>query len=190
MSPHKYLDQLQAIENAAREGIIDLLSKNPKGCFIDFDLTDKEEHEAYQYWGNILTQDYKYCIHSIGLDDNNRLVALVSGKGITPEPPLSWVDLENWCSKVGTSLGYWIIYSPLYEFVAENLQYAKPGPVIYSQERWLKDAISNMIYGEGLKDQDEIIKRLVRDYPSYPTFIDSEFDADLAKSFIGSMKIS
>lgn len=31
MNPHKYLDQLQAIENAAREGIIDLLSKNPKG---------------------------------------------------------------------------------------------------------------------------------------------------------------
>lgn len=109
---------------------------------------------------------------------------MVSGKGITPELPLSWIDLENWCSKVGTSLDYWIIYSPLYEFVAENLQYAKPGPIIYSQERWLKEAISRMIYGEGLTDLDEIIKKLIRDYPSYPTFIDSVFDADLAKSLI------
>ena len=37
---------------------------------------------------------------------------------------------------------------------------------------------------EGLTDLDEIFKRLVRDYPQYPMFIDGEFDADLAKSII------
>lgn len=41
------------MEVAVRDGIIELLNNNPKGRYIDFDLTDDEEQEAYQYWGRL-----------------------------------------------------------------------------------------------------------------------------------------
>lgn len=41
------------VEVAVRDGIIELLNNNPKGRYIDFDLTDDEEQEAYQYWGRL-----------------------------------------------------------------------------------------------------------------------------------------
>ena len=177
--------QLQTVEQAAHDGLIELLRNNPKGRYIDFDYTNDEELEAYHYWGAVITQDLKYQISAVGLDERDRLVAVVSGGPERRDIPATWVDLEDWNAEVVGTHEYWIIYSLLYNFSANNLQYAKPGPFIISREDWLKDAISSMVNGdEGLTDPDEILKRLVRDYPQYPMFIDGEFDADLAKSII------
>lgn len=184
LKPQEYLDQLQVVEKAAHDGLIELLLNNQKGRYIDFDYTNDEELEAYHYWGSVKSQDGKYQISAVGLDERDRLVAVVSGTVERSDIPAKWVDLDDWNAKVGFTHDYWIIYSPLYYFAANNLQYAKPGPFIISREVWLKDAISSMVYGEGLTDPDEILKRLVRDYPQYPMFIDGEFDADLAKSII------
>ena len=184
MEPQDYLDQLQAVEQAAHDGLIALLRNNPKGRYIDYDYTNDEELEAYHYWGSVNTQDGKYQISAVGLDERDRLVAVVSGGPAGDDIPPTWVDLEDWNAKVGGTSEFWIIYSPLYYFAANNLQYAKPGPFIISREAWLKDAVSSMVYEEGLRDLNEILKRLVRDYPQYPMFIDGEFDADLAKSII------
>ena len=187
LNPQEYLDQLRAVEQAAHDGLIALLRNNPKGRYIDFDYTDEDELEAYHYWGAVRTQDLHYDVSAVGLDERDRLVALVSGGPTGHDTPKTWVDLDDWNAEVGGNRDYWIIYSPLFYFAANNLQYAKPSPFIISQEDWLKDAISSMVHGdEGLTDPDEIIKRLVRDYPQYPMFIDGEFDADLAKSIIRS----
>ena len=187
MNPQEYLDQLEAVEQAAHDGLIALLRNNQKGRYIDYDYTNDEELEAYHYWGSVKTQDGKYQISAVGLDERDRLVAVVSGGARWHDIPPTWVDLEDWYAKVGGTKEYWIIYSPLYYFAANNLQYAKPGPFIVSREEWLKGAISSMVYGdEGLTDPDEIFERLVRNYPQYPMFIDGEFDEDLAKSIISS----
>jgi len=184
LNSQEYLDQLEAVEQAAHDGLIALLRNNQKGRYIDYDYTNDEELEAYHYWGSVKTQDGKYQISAVGLDERDRLVAVVSGGPTGHDIPATWVDLEDWYAKVGGLKEYWIIYSPLYYFAANNLQYAKPGPFIVSREHWFKDAISSMVYGEGLEEPDEIFERLVRDYPQYPMFIDGEFDADLAKSII------
>ena len=186
LNPQLYLDQLQAVEQAAHDGLIELLRNNPKGRYIDFNYTNDEEVEAYHYWGPVKTQDGQYEISAVGLDERDRLVAVVSGGTVRRDIPATWVDLEDWNAEVSGIRDYWIIYSPLYSFAVNNLQYAKPGPFIVSREDWFKDAISSMVYGEGLDDPDEIFERLVRDYPQYPMFIDGEFNADLAKSFIRS----
>jgi hypothetical protein len=186
LNPQEYLNQLHAVEQVAHDGLIALLRNNPKGRYIDFDYTNDEELEAYQYWGAVRTQDLQYDISAVGLDEKDRLVALVSGGPAGHDIPKTWVDLEDWTAEVRGNRDYWIIYSPLYYFAANNLQYAKPGPFIISREAWLKDAISSMVNGEGLTDPDEIFKRLVRDYPQYPMFIDGVFDADSTKSIIRS----
>jgi hypothetical protein len=128
LNPQEYLDQLQAVEQSAHDGLIDLLRNNPKGRYIDFDFTNDEELEAYHYWGPVKTQDQQYEISAVGLDERDRLVAVVSGGTVRRDIPETWVDLEDWNAEVGGIRDYWIIYSPLYSFAVNYLQYAKPGP--------------------------------------------------------------
>ena len=190
LNPQVYLDQLQAVEQSAHDGLIELLRNNPKGRYIDFDYTKDEELEAYYHIGHILTQDRKYIITAVGLNERDRLVAVVSVYPESRDTPKTWVDLEDWNAEVGDLPDYWIIYSPLYCFAVNNLQFAKPGPFIISREDWLKGAVLSWVSGdegdEELTDPDEILEHLIRAYPQYPMFIDGEFDADLAKSIIRS----
>lgn len=184
LNPQKYLDQLEAVEKAAHDELIELLRSNPKGHYIQYDLNNPEEEEAFYYWGSVKTQEGRFELSAIGLNESNRLVALVYDWN-SREKPEKWVDLDDWYAHEREPFDrYWILFSPLYRFAVNNLEHAKPGPIIDSQEKWLENTISDYIHWGSMLYPSVIFDQLVHDYPEYPTYIDSEFNPALAKSII------
>jgi len=111
LDPRKYLKQYAALEEAAKSEIIQILSENPKGRYIYFDCRFDDENEAYcasQFpvmEGN--EEVIKIC--GVGLNDDNHIVI------ITEDDEEKWFEPDEFTHA----------YLDMYEFVVDNLDYAK-----------------------------------------------------------------
>jgi hypothetical protein len=116
MDSEKYLKQIEAIEQMAKEDSIQLLKNNPKGRYIEFDINIDEEYDAY--YDSIIdavTSDNEFIvICAVGLDDNDHLIFKAESYN---DDKWFFEELSN------------PPYAEIYWFVAQNLQYAKKEPL-------------------------------------------------------------
>ena len=107
----KYLKQFGALEEAAKAEIIQILSENPKGRYIYFNCENFDEN--YAYCESVFVakngDEESFPICGVGLNDDNQIVIQTE------------YDEENWFEPDGWTY----IYCKLYEFVVNNLKYAK-----------------------------------------------------------------
>lgn len=114
LNPQKYVDQINEIEEQAQKATIELLKNNPNGRYIHrWDIPDEVDDDGFfdTYTGD----DKIINIHSVGLDDNDRLVFkgdTVYGDSLAPG---DWFEFDEWTSG----------YAKAYKFVAMYLEYAK-----------------------------------------------------------------
>ena len=111
LDPRKYLKQYAALEEAAKSEIIQLLSNNPTGRYIYFDCDIDEENEAYMNSAFTVSNgdDEIIRICGVGIDDDNHIVIIIE------DDEENWFEPDKWTHA----------YLELYEFVVENLNYAK-----------------------------------------------------------------
>lgn len=110
----KYLRQYAALEEAAQSEIIEILSNNPTGRYIYFNCDIEEESEAQDNY-TITTRDgddRRIAICGVGLDDENQIVVANFNE--------EWFRLDEWTH----------IYPEMYQFVVDNLKYAKQSPTL------------------------------------------------------------
>ena len=112
----KYLKQYAALEEAAKAEIIEILSTNPSGRYIYFNCEIEEEDEAYAD-SLIIVMDgnedvLRIC--GVGLNDDNQIVV------IDEEDEENWFVPDEWAHA----------YLEMYQFVVDNLAYAKQEPVL------------------------------------------------------------
>ena len=117
MDAKKYLNQIEAIEQMAKEETIQVLKNNAQGHYIEFDCDDEEENEAYcESLFNVMTGDDEIIlICAVGLDENNHLIfkaETLSGFAYNDD---EWFEFDE----------FTIGYADAYNFVVTNLQYAK-----------------------------------------------------------------
>ncbi len=107
----KYLKQFEALEEAAKAEIIQILSENPKGRYIYFDCDDHDENYAYCESVFVAINDDRevIIICGVGLNDDNQIVIQ------TEDDEENWFEPDEWPH----------IYCKLYKFVVDNLKYAK-----------------------------------------------------------------
>ena len=111
MDTKKYLKQYVALEEAAKAEIIQLLSNNPAGHYIYFNCNIDEENEAYCESVFPIMDGDEHVLHvcGVGLNDDNHIVI------ITEYDEKNWFEPDEWTHA----------YLELYEFVVNNLDYAK-----------------------------------------------------------------
>ena len=111
MDPKKYLKQYAALEEAAKAEIIQLLSNNPTGRYIYFDCDIDEEDDAYCESVFPVMDGDEHVLHicGVGLNDDNHIVI------ITEHDEENWFEPDEWTHA----------YLDMYEFVVDNLDYAK-----------------------------------------------------------------
>lgn len=131
LNPDKYLDQFLALEEAAKNEIIELLKNNPAGRYIefarvfqeDFDDPDEEAEATLGDTVDALTGDAEALdIVGVGLNSRDRLVlrATLWINGDTIEyNDNEWFEPDEFTH----------CYCELYRYVASNLQYATPEPI-------------------------------------------------------------
>ena len=113
----KYLKQYAALEEAAKAEIVEILSTNPTGRYIYFNCEIEEEDEAEDEACPIVVMDgnedvLRIC--GVGLNDDNQIVV------IDEEDEENWFVLDEWTHA----------YLEMYQFVVDNLAYAKQEPVL------------------------------------------------------------
>lgn len=112
----KYLKQYAALEEAAKAEIVEILSNNPTGRYIYFNCEIEEENEAYcdsiieVLDGN--SQAIRIC--GVGLNDENQIIIL------DEDDEEKWYAPDEWTHA----------YLEMYQFVVDNLEFAKQEPVI------------------------------------------------------------
>ena len=130
----KYLKQYAALEEAAKDEIIDILSNNPTGRYIYFDFDNNEERKAERA-NLILTIDNNKEIIEIcgvGLNDDNQIVVIKLIHDFFTQFDKVWfVPDENTHA-----------YLKMYEFVINNLKYAKKEP--YFPDDWYEDKYTDL----------------------------------------------
>ena len=108
----KYLKQFEALEEAAKAEIIQILSENPKGRSIYFDTENYDENYAYCESAFVAMDggdEVVIRICGVGLNDDNQIVIQ------TEYNEENWFEPDEWTH----------IYCELYKFVVDNLKYAK-----------------------------------------------------------------
>ena len=112
--PKKYLKQYAALEEAAKAEIIEILSNNPTGRYIWFSGESGEELDAYS--DSIIRvvdgNEQIITICGIGLNDENQIVVCDAYDESV------WFIPDEWTHA----------YLEMYEFVVDNLKYAKKKP--------------------------------------------------------------
>ena len=113
--PKKYLKQYSALEEAAKAEIIEILSNNPTGRYIWFSGEVEEELDAYE----------NSTIATIDGDDN---ILIISGVGLNDDNEI--VVIEDQYEDNGWFVPdeYTHAYLQMYEFVVNNLKFAKEEP--------------------------------------------------------------
>ena len=123
MNAKKYYDQFMALEEAAKNEIIELLKNNPAGSFIEIDgnhnkLSDEQEDMLYDTVVATDGDDRTFIISAVGLNADNSLIfkgnSLVGGSYKNNE----WFELDEWTHV------YWMVY----EYVVNNLVCATHEP--------------------------------------------------------------
>ena len=129
LNPDKYLDQFLALEEAAKNEIIELLKNNPAGRYIDYarvwndeDLDDEAE-ASLSGTVDALTGDCDAIdILGVGLNSKDHLVLhaqlYVNGDCIEYNDD-EWFEPDE----------HTHCYCELYRYVVENLNYATPEPM-------------------------------------------------------------
>ena len=112
--PKKYLKQYAALEEAAKAEIIEILSNNPTGRYIWFNCEIEEENDAYSDSVIIVMDGNEQIITicAVGLNDENQIVVTDADDDFT------WFTPDEWTHA----------YLEMYEFVVNNLKYAKMKP--------------------------------------------------------------
>ena len=112
--PKKYLKQYAALEEAAKAEIIEILSNNPTGRYIWFNCEIEEENDAYSDSVIIVMDGNEQIITicAVGLNDENQIVVTDADDDFT------WFTPDELTHA----------YLEMYEFVVNNLKYAKMKP--------------------------------------------------------------
>lgn len=112
----KFLKQYAALEEAAKAEIIEILSTNPTGRYIYFNCEIEEENEAYADSLIVVMDGNEDVLHicGVGLNDDNQIVV------IDAEDEENWFVPDEWTHA----------YLEMYQFVVDNLAYAKQDPVL------------------------------------------------------------
>ena len=113
----KYLEQYAALEEAAKTEIIEILSNNPTGRYIYFNYEIEEEDDAY-------------LDSSIRVMDGNEQIITICGVGLDDEDTIVILDKDNEEAGWYTPDEWTHAYLEMYQFVVENLKYAKQEPAI------------------------------------------------------------
>lgn len=111
LDPEKYLKQYATLEEAAKAEIIQILSNNPKGRYIYFDCDIDEESDAFYESVFPVMDGNERVLHicGVGLNDDNQIVI------ISTNNEEKWFEPDEWTHA----------YLEMYEFVVNNLEYAK-----------------------------------------------------------------
>lgn len=111
LDSEKYLKQYAALEEAAKAEIIQLLSNNTTGRYIYFDCEIDEEDDAYCESVFPVMDGDEHVLHicGVGLNDDNQIVI------ISTYDEEKWFEPDEWTHA----------YLNLYQFVVNNLEYAK-----------------------------------------------------------------
>lgn len=126
MNAKKYIDQFMALEDAAKNEIIELLKNNPKGRFIQPDAHYEDDEVFYNNSGTIwtLTGDAEGInIGAVGLFDDGELKFRASLLDYDYNDN-DWFTLDKFTHP----------YCNLYEFVVNNLDKADQAPIDISNE--------------------------------------------------------
>ena len=112
--PKKYLKQYAALEEAAKAEIIEILSNNPTGRYIWFNCAIEEEAAAEDESLIEVMDGNARLIHicAVGLNDENQIVVTDADDDFT------WFTPDEFTHA----------YLEMYEFVVNNLKYAKMKP--------------------------------------------------------------
>lgn len=74
LNPKKYIDQFLALEEAAKNEIIELLKNNPNGRFIQPNEHDEDDTWAWDDAVGVTTGDSEtILLHAVGLFDDDEL---------------------------------------------------------------------------------------------------------------------
>lgn len=118
-NPSKYLDKVNALHKAAREEIINILSDNPSGRYIEFDTCEDDQSDALEEsrFSFINDDDEVLMFCAIGLNDDDELVfkAYDDDSGMDYNDG-EWTELEESMDR---------FLPDIYAFVVNNLKYAK-----------------------------------------------------------------
>ena len=127
MDSEKYLKQIEAIEQMAKEECIQLLKSNPNGRFIEFDWNSDEENDAFcdSKFPTINGDDEIIFICAVGLDENDQLIYKASWQYAHPYNDDEWFEKDEYTD---------MPYAEVYRFVVDNLQYAKKEPLPKEEE--------------------------------------------------------
>ncbi len=117
MEAKKYLNQIEAIEQMAKEETIQILKNNAQGQCIEFDCDNDEENEAYcESTFRVMTGDDEIIlICAVGLDENDHLVFKAETLNGFEYNDDEWFEFDEFTHG----------YADVYNFVVTNLQYAK-----------------------------------------------------------------
>ena len=117
MDAIKYLNQIEAIEQMAKEETIQILKNNAQGHCIEFDCDNDEENEAYcESTFRVMTGDDEIIlICAVGLDENDHLIFKAKTLNGFEYNDDEWFEFDEFTHG----------YADAYNFVVTNLQYAK-----------------------------------------------------------------
>ena len=127
MDSEKYLKQIEAIEQMAKEECIQILKNNPNGRYIEFDAYNSdEENDAFcdSKFPTINGDDEIIFICAVGLDENDQLIYKAE-IGDYPYNDDEWFEKDKYTD---------MPYAEVYCFVVDNLQYAKKEPLPKEEE--------------------------------------------------------
>ena len=127
MDSEKYLKQIEAIEQMAKEECIQILKNNPNGRYIEFDAYNSdEENDAFcdSKFPTINGDDEIIFICAVGLDENGQLIYKAE-IGDYPYNDDEWFEKDEYTD---------MPYAEVYRFVVDNLQYAKKEPLPKEEE--------------------------------------------------------
>ena len=112
----KYLKQYAALEEAAKAEIVEILSTNPTGRYIYFNWEIEPEDEDFADGAIVVVDGNEDVLHicGVGLNDDNQIVV------IDAEDEENWFVPDEWTHA----------YLEMYQFVVDNLAYAKQDPVL------------------------------------------------------------
>lgn len=112
----KFLKQYAALEEAAKAEIVEILSTNPTGRYIYFNWKIEPEDEDFADGAIVVVDGNEDVLRicGVGLNDDNQIVIIDE------------CDEENWLVP-----DEWThAYLEMYQFVVDNLAYAKQEPVL------------------------------------------------------------
>ena len=125
MNPKKYIDQFMALEEAAKNEIIELLKNNPKGRYIQpNEHHGEDELFATEGVWTLTGDEDAIIIGAVGLFDDGELRFRASLLDYDYND-YDWFTLDEFTHP----------YCALYKFVVNNLDNADQEPFVFPEEK-------------------------------------------------------